>query len=90
MSLDTRRLGTVQSFFTVNGGVVDLSIKAESAGAASDLKAQMGKLEEFLSGAGLEIGSAEITVEASETPAPDIPEIRQAPRVPLSAYDYLA
>jgi hypothetical protein len=99
MSLDTKNLGVVQGYFTVNGDGMELRIKARDEAAANALAAQLDTLRAALAESGITRLNAEIVINAgqeaaqAEAPPPDMPVVSTAEqakaRVPLSAYDYL-
>ncbi|MCL2840151.1 MAG: DUF6240 domain-containing protein [Defluviitaleaceae bacterium] len=81
MSLDTESLGVVNTYFTINGHSVDVTISAETREAADTLALQQAYLETFMTEAGASIG--ELTFKIAKEPAPNsaaaIPDYKPQP-----------
>jgi hypothetical protein len=97
MSLETSNLGTVQGYFSINGGVMDLRINARDGKAGAVLEGQLDTLKAALNESGITLSGVSFTT-GGEGLAPDmpVPAAQTAPsgqavkRVPLSAHEYLA
>jgi len=57
MSLDTARLGTVNTYFKINGNIVDVNVSAQTQEAIDFLKASQGELENLLGVTGAKLGN---------------------------------
>ncbi|MCL2216205.1 MAG: flagellar hook-length control protein FliK [Defluviitaleaceae bacterium] len=69
MSLDTERLGVVNTYFTISGSSVDINISAETHEAVEALASNQAQLEALLAEAGATVG--EFTFSPSQEPAAD-------------------
>lgn len=95
MSLDTLRLGTVNAYFTLNGGVIDVTVSAPSREAVELLQEQQFLLEALLSTAGAEVGELSFFTDKESTDDTALPpdallEMAGTAVKPQTAYDFWA
>jgi len=93
MSLDTARLGTVNAYFTLDSGEIDVTVSAPTREAVEKLQARQGELEALLSATGIAIGELSFFVDAESTDDTALPpdallEMAGTATKPQSAYDF--
>jgi len=69
MSIDTPKLGVVNTYFTIHGNHIDVSVSADTQSAITALSAGRAQLEAFLAEAGAEVGKLEFAL--SQEPVAD-------------------
>jgi len=88
MSIDTGRLGTVSTYFTINKDSVDINISAPTQEAIDFLKATQGELESLLSVAGASLGTITFSISQENTEAAPIASNIGVAQTKQTAYDY--
>ena len=93
MSLDTSRLGTVNAYFTLHGGVIDVTVSAPSREAVALLHNNQRELESLLQATGIAIGDVSFFFDKESTDDTALPpdallEMAGTAVKPQSAYDF--
>jgi hypothetical protein len=94
MTLDTARLGTINTYFKINGTVVDVNVSAQTQEALDFLMTSQGELENLLSATGATLGNLTFSFtqgtkedEDTETSA-STSNNQGVAQSPQTAYDY--
>lgn len=95
MSLDTSNLGTVNAYFTINDGMIDVTVSAPTREAVEKLQNNTRELMALLSATGIDIGEVSFFVDNESTDDTALPpdallEMAGTATKPQSAYDFWA